>query len=380
MKLNLTYSGLALLLPFVLGACDGKKSGALFTLEAENLPAATNGSYAYVINTLKEPIDSVMITDGGFVYSADADSQHIYGITIGNETVVNELIFEGNGKLLYGDSLGYYLEWPMDQSVGDNLNIALRNFRGELEEQVAPLAQQVIMLGYDRLRAKDDPKKVERLSQQMDSLFNIQRDVFNGITDKYYTAHSSDAVAISVFREIGFKDEADYVKKYNVAPSVVKEDPLLLKRFEDFSFILETSAGKMYKDFEMDDTEGNVVRLSDYMVDGQYLLVDFWASWCGPCRKGIPHLAALHKEYGNKGLRVLSIGLSEKNKADNDKAIEELGITWDHFYDGKGTGGDTYGFQTIPTLLLIAPDGMILVRTSNPQDMDSVLKEALGNL
>ncbi len=377
MKLNSNYPSLLFLLLLVLGGCNGKKSGASFTLEAENLPVATNGSYAYVTNTLKEPIDSVLITDGAFVYSADVDSRNIYRIMIGDETVVNELIFEGNGKLLYSDSLGYRLEWPMDQSAEENLNIALRNFRGELEEQVAPLTNQIIELGYDRLRAKDNQEEVNRLSLQMDSILNIKRAVFKEITDRYYSAHSSDAVAISVFREIGFKDEADYVEKYNVAPSVVREDPLLSKWFKDFSFILESSAGKMYKDFEMDDSEGNTARLSDYMAEGQYLLVDFWASWCGPCRKGIPHLAELHKKYGNRGLRVLSIGLSEESKADNDKAIKELGIDWDHFYDSRGTGGDTYGIQTIPTLLLIAPDGTILVRTSNPEDMDSVLEEAL---
>lgn len=379
MKLNSKCLPLLFLPLLVLEGCNGKKQATSFTLEAENLPDATNGSYAYVINTLKEPVDSVLITDGGFVYSADTDSRHIYRIMIGSETVVNELIFEGNGKLLYSDSLGYHLEWSRDQNTEDNLNLSLGNFRKDLKDRVDPLTNQILELGYDRLRARDDQEKVDHITMQMDSILNIKRAVFKEITDKYYTAHDNDAIAIAVFREIGFKDEADYVERYNAAPSVVREDPLMSSWFKDYSFILETSAGRMAKDFEMDDTEGHTARLSDYMAEGQYLLIDFWASWCGPCRKGIPHLAKLHKMYGDKGLRILSIGLSEESKADNDKAVKELGIDWDHFYDGKGTSGDTYGVRTIPTLLLIAPDGMILVRTSNPEDMDSVLEKTLGH-
>ncbi|MDY5813531.1 MAG: TlpA disulfide reductase family protein [Bacteroides sp.] len=379
MKKDFVFSTLLLSSLLAIGGCQAKKNTETFTLEAENLPIEINGHHAYIINTLKESVDSVMITDGGFVYTANADVKNIHGIKIDNEIVVNELIFQGNGKLVYEDSIGYCIDWaPVDKSE-ENLNFALRAFRTALEEKVAPLARQVKNLGYDRLRAREDQKEVDRISLQIDSVLHLMRSAFKAVTDDFYSAHSQDAVAIAVFREIGFKDEADFVNKYNAAPAVVKEDPLLTKRFKDFSFILETSVGKKYKDFEMDDTEGQVRRLSEYMSEGQYLLVDFWASWCGPCRKGMPHLAALHKKYGAKGLRVLSIGMGEESKADYDKAVKEIGIVWDSFYDGKGAGGDTYGFPSIPTILLISPDGTILVRSSNPSDVDNVLEEALGH-
>lgn len=379
MKKDLIFSSLLLLSLCGIGGCHGKTDVKTFTLTAENLSAETNGSYAYITNTLKEPIDSVMIADGKFTYEASTDVKNLHAIKIGKEIVVDELILQGTGKLVHDDSTGYHVDWAPTEEEEDNLNLALEAFRADLLEKVAPLANQVKYLGYDRLRAKDNQQEVDRLSTQIDSLLTLQRSAFKAVTDKYYTAHSEDAVAIAVFRTLGYKDEADFVERYNTAPAVVKEDPFMLKRFKEFSFILESSAGKMYKDFEMDDTEGQVRRLSEYMAEGQYLLVDFWASWCGPCRKGMPHLASLHKQYGGKGLRVLSIGMGEETKADYDKAVKELGIVWDTFYDGKGAGGDTYGFSTIPTILLIGPDGTILVRSSNPSDVDSILAEALGH-
>lgn len=379
MKKDLIFSCLLLSSLLAMGGCQGKTDAKTFTLTAENLSAETNGSYAYIINTLKVPIDSVMIADGKFTYEASSNVKNLYGLKIGKEIVVDELIFQGSGKLVHNDSTGYHIDWLPVEKAEDNLNLALEAFRSDLMEKVAPLANQVKYLGYDRLRAKDDQQEVDRLSLQIDSVLELQRSAFKAVTEEYYSAHREDAIAVAVFRTVGYKDEADFVERYNSAPAVVKEDPFMLNRFKEFSFILESSVGKKYKDFEMDDTEGQTRRLSEYMTEGQYLLVDFWASWCGPCRKGMPHLATLNKQYGDKGLRVLSIGMGEDTKADYDKAVKELGIVWDTFYDGKGAGGDTYGFTTIPTILLIGPDGTILVRSSNPSDVDSVLAEALGH-
>lgn len=378
MKKDLFFPLLLLSFFCAIGGCQGKKSAETFTLEAENLPPKLNGSYAYIINTLKEPIDSVKISEGRLAYMAGVDVRNLYGIRIDKEIVISEFIFQGSGTLVYEDSIGYSIVWNPVSHPDENLNFALRAFREELSEKVAPLARQVKNWGYDRLRARADQKEVDRISLQIDSVLQVMRSVFKSVTDEFYADHHQDAVAIAVFREVGFKDEVDFVDKYNRASTVVQEDPLMAQRFKEFSFILETSVGRPYKDFEMDDTEGQVRRLSEYMKDGQYLLVDFWASWCGPCRKGMPHLAALHQKYGNKGLRVLSIGMGEESKADYDKAVKEIGIVWDCFYDGKGAGGETYGFPTIPTILLISPDGTILVRSSNPSDVDAVLEESLG--
>ena len=133
--------------------------------------------------------------------------------------------------------------------------------------------------------------------------------------------------------------------------------------------------GDKYADFAV-EYEGKTTRLSDYVGKGQYVLVDFWASWCGPCRREIPNLIAAYNKYKEKGLQVLGIAAWDKPE-DTKKAIAEEHIPYPQIINSQKIATDVYGINGIPEIILFAPDGTILARGLRGNQIEMKLAEVL---
>lgn len=152
------------------------------------------------------------------------------------------------------------------------------------------------------------------------------------------------------------------------------------------------SVGSVASVFSTTDIKGEPLSLADFR--GQYVLLDFWASWCVPCRKGNPHLIELHNKYHDKGFEIIGISDDDMNHAAWHKAVEEDRIhIWKHVlrglkrtadggFDRSGDISDPYGISTLPTKILIDPDGVIIGRYGSnggtDADMDRKLAEIFG--
>lgn len=145
---------------------------------------------------------------------------------------------------------------------------------------------------------------------------------------------------------------------------------------ENFDRNKDNAVGAMFTDFTIEQPDGSKVSLSDYVGKGKYVLVDFWASWCGPCRAEIPNIKELYDKYHSKGLDVLGVAVWDKVE-DTQKAIKELGIVWPQIINAQQIPTELYGIQGIPHIILFAPDGTIVARDLREEAMKGKVAEVM---
>jgi len=133
--------------------------------------------------------------------------------------------------------------------------------------------------------------------------------------------------------------------------------------------------GARYQDIELMNPEGKTVKLSEYVPEGKYVMLEFWASWCRPCRSEIPHLRHVYKNYKDKGFQIVSISIDQK-KEDWEKAMKEENMVWLQLCDPKGFEGPVakiYNITGVPTCILLDKEGCIFKTEMRGAALDAVL-------
>lgn len=146
---------------------------------------------------------------------------------------------------------------------------------------------------------------------------------------------------------------------------------------EKLELLKKTAIGQPAPDFTMNDTLGKPVQLSSLF--GKYMLIDFWASWCRPCREENPNVVEAYKQYSKKGFTILGVSL-DRDKSSWEKAIKDDHLTWHHVSDlqfWNNAAAKLYGIQAIPSNILLDPKGVIIGRNLRGQALKDKLKELL---
>ena len=155
--------------------------------------------------------------------------------------------------------------------------------------------------------------------------------------------------------------EAELDELLEGAADFIVNDESVAKQRAALKAVEKTSAGKRFIDIEGTTADGKPLNLSDFAGKGKYVVIDFWASWCGPCRREIPHLIAVAADYAAKDVQVVGINVWDKEPA-SVQAVSQLGITYPVIFTKDNTSTENYGVSGIPQIILIGPDGTILER------------------
>ena len=190
--------------------------------------------------------------------------------------------------------------------------------------------------------------------------------------------HSNDAIGLIALQTLLGMEDVNVAKAEALlqqAGDRLRAEESITKMVERLSRVEATQAGAQFVDFEGVDDANKAVRLSDYVGKGHYVLVDFWASWCGPCRREIAHLKKVRDTYTDKGLVILGTVVWDEME-DHLKAMKELEITWPQIFN-KTEATELYGIAGIPQIILFDPAGKIVARDLRGEEINKLLDKAL---
>ena len=328
----------------LLTACAGMQKENNYYVEA-NMGPDFNGQTAYLYDVDHDiNIDSAIINDSIVIFNGP--------MIEGYEGTANVYIMvDGKGQA------SFFLE---ADTIRINNGIAKG---GELNKRLSDYWEQRINMGQEFRELPDSLKKEkhEYYMAKSDSL------------DKaYFENNKNNAIGVQeILRENRPYNTAQLDSLLTVYP-ILTGNAQIEKMRKAFTLEEETSVGKMFKDFEVTYND-SIFHISDVVGKGKYVLVDFWASWCGPCIRQTAVIKDLYKEYGDK-LEVLGIAVWDEPEASIEAAARHE-LPWRNIVNAKDIPSNVYGFQGIPCIILFGPDGTILSR----DQQDDALRNDVAN-
>jgi peroxiredoxin len=233
---------------------------------------------------------------------------------------------------------------------------------------------------YRTARKEKDAAALQVLEQKIDSL---DAEANEKIYGTYVKQNPQSPVAFYAFKNwAGYEIDAAKVEPvFATLPAAVRNSFSGKDMQQKIAIAKKTGVGQIAMDFTQNDTLGKPVALSSFR--GKYVLLDFWASWCGPCRAESPNLVAAFRKYQEKGFQVLSVSLDRPGARDKWlQAIHADGLAWYHVSDlqfwNNAVAGQ-YGIQAIPQNLLIDPAGKIVAKNLHGPALDKKLAAIYNN-
>ena len=220
----------------------------------------------------------------------------------------------------------------------------------------------------------DDKAKEEAQEKVSDELYAK----IKPLAEADLKEHPNDAIGLIALQNLLGMEDVNVAKAevlLQQAGDRLRAEESITKMVTRLRRVEATQAGAQFVDFEGVDDANKAVRLSDYVGKGHYVLVDFWASWCGPCRREIAHLKKVRDAYTDKGLVILGTVVWDEME-DHLKAMKELEITWPQIFN-KTEATELYGIAGIPQIILFDPAGKIVARDLRGEEINKLLDKAL---
>ena len=330
--------------------------------------AKYNGKKAYLIDqNTYDYADSCVVENGSFVFKGEVSDQALYEVNINNNRRNRVYAFVEPKSAVVID----FTVSPATVKDNGGLNDKMNAIESEVSKAGDALNVKIAEM---QSQGKSRDEIAAALNPELEKLYDIYRNAIKENKNNIIAAYILGMVAPQFYSSLAEFDEATNGVKYADKVFAVR------KYREELLKAAATQAGKMFVDFTGLTVDGQPSKLSDYVGKGKYVLVDFWASWCGPCKGEIPNLIELQEKFGGDKFTVLGVNVwdeEDKFKA----ALTAEGITYPQIYiprDNKDNATALYGIKGIPQIILFAPDGTIVQRDLRGNAMKALVSEEMS--
>ena len=350
MKRTLAFAASLLL----LGACSSDG----YTIRGKI--AGLDNPYVYLLRYTGEVevIDSAKVTKGDFVFKGKAEQPEVVYLSTDKQQPFVHFFLE-NGRI----SVDGALSAPADIAV---LGTPSNDIQRAFDEQIAALEEEFAKAGNDMQR--DSLRK--EYSKLMSDAVEMNRDNIYGVTTFLNNAYA-------------FLSPEEVMEQIALFPAEWQQRTELTDLRKVMEQRLRTTVGQPYVDISAPNADGEAVSLKSVIENpaNKYVLVDFWASWCGPCLREIPYLQADYEKYRKKGFKIYAVSLDDERDA-WVKTIADKQMKWIQVCDFKAFDSPAsldYAVESIPSNFLIrCSDGQIVAAQLRGKALGEKLEELLG--
>jgi peroxiredoxin len=363
--------GYILCLVAVLSACKDKTK---FTIKGkfENFGDEKKVFLYGVANSTLTPFDSTSVSENGeFKFVRSSPQVDLYSVHIGAKEY---MLIAKNGDVveltadLKNENGDYKVTGDEDIEKLTEFNKLKAGYSSKIEAIKNDFERQVA----------SHPENREMLIKQFSPVYmKAIADLNNGIA-KFAKENTSSLVsfyAISLLNPAG--NETVFIEYADKLSENLKKNYAIKAFVEKINKLKKVQVGQMAPDFSIQTIDGKKISLAD--LKGKYAMIDFWASWCAPCRAENPNVVKAYNKYKSRNFMILGISL-DKSRNDWESAIKQDNLTWTHASELMDFDGETvkkYNVESIPSSLILDPSGKIIARNLRGEELDAFLNKTL---